>query len=166
MNKKGFTLIELLATLIILSIVVTITVVGVTGSFNKAKEKSEEVFVGTIKDAMDVYLASDAKKLSFSAKCSQTLNKAHKSGVNVYKVNTTFDKVINSSYKPITQKELVNPRNKEQACSTASSIDISIYRDEHFVYYYKINKSEFNCLKNTSGEYDSVISNLPEGFVC
>lgn len=166
MNRKGFTLVELLASLVILGIVLSIVFFSVNASFDNAKEKSEEAFVATIKDAMEIYLASDAKKLSFTSKCSNTLNKTHNSGVKVYKVNTTFDNVINSTYKPITQNDLVNPGNKDKKCALANKIDIRIYRDEDYVYYYKIKKSEFKCLKNTDGEYSSIITNLPEGFDC
>ena len=65
MNRKGFTLVELLATLVILGIIVGIVIISVSGSLGGAKEKTEEVFVDTIKDAMDVYLDSDAKELDF-----------------------------------------------------------------------------------------------------
>jgi len=165
MNNKGFTLIELLATLVVLAIVAGITFGIINFNFGRTKENTEEVFVGTVKDAMDMYLSSDAKGLDFNFKCSNKLSKTHGS-VNVYKVDTNFSEVINSDYHPITQDELVNPANKDVSCNDASSISISIYRDDDYVYYYSIDKNEFGCLLNTSGEYSEVISNLPEGYEC
>ena len=165
MNNKGFTLTELLATIVVLAIVVGITIGIVNVNFGKTKKNAEEVFVDTIKDAMNIYLDSNAKQLNFATMCTNKLNKTHGS-VNVYKAVTNFSNVINSDYHPIAQSDLVNPGNDDTACSNASNIEISIYRDDDYVYYYEINKSEFGCLLNTSGEYSSVISDLPEGFDC
>jgi prepilin-type N-terminal cleavage/methylation domain-containing protein len=159
MNNKGFTFVELLATLVVLGIVMSIVMVSVNGGFGDAKNKTEDVFVDTIKDAMDMYLNSNAKDLSFSNLCSNKLNKSH-GDISVYKVTTKFSEVINSKYKPITQKDLVNPAN-EMKCRNASLININVYRDKDFVYYYSIDKSQFDCLKQTGK-----ISNLPEGFDC
>ena len=89
--------------------------------------------------------------------------------------DTNFLDVINSEYHPITQKDLVNPADKDLKCKDADEIEITIYRDSDYVYYYSVNKSEFGCLKN-NGEielkdgskvkYPTVITNLPEGIVC
>jgi hypothetical protein len=53
-----------------------------------------------------------------------------------------------------------------QMSENGSSIVVTVYRDSDYVYYYSVNKADFNCLKNIGGEYKSVISNLPEGFAC
>lgn len=166
MNRKGFTLVELIATLVVLGLVMSVVLISVNGGFSNAKEKTEDVFVDTIKDAMDMYLSSDAKKLNFEL-TSCTLDKTYGT-VNVYKATITFDEVINSEYKPITQKDLVNPANKDVVCSDASDIDINIYKDDDYVYYYSIDKSEFGCLLNTNVDNGQslVISNLPKGFDC
>lgn len=173
MNRKGFTLVELLATLVILAIVAGLSVYSIGNIFSDTKEKSEDVFVGTIKDALDMYISSDAKELEFSTVCSNKLNKTFGSRA-VYKKVITFSDVINSQYKPIATSDLVNPANKDVLCNNASDIDVTIYRDEDYVYYYSVAKSEFGCLLNipaatsiATGEEDlSIITNLPEGFVC
>lgn len=165
MNNKGFTLIELMATLVVLGIIVAITFVILNVDFQKTKEKTEEIFVDTIKDALDIYLDSNAKSLNFDTECSTKLNKSH-GDVSVYKAITDFSAVINSDYHPITQNDLVNPADEDTNCTDAEDIEISIYRDGDYVYYYKVLKSEFGCLLNASGEYSSLISNLPEGFDC
>ena len=166
MNNKGFTLVELMAVLVLLSIVVGITLGVFNFNFSDTKKKTEEAFVETIKDSLDVYLtSSEAKRLSFDMECSNVLKKTH-GDVKIYKIETTFRSVIDSEYHPITQKDLVNPADKDKTCANADSIAITIYRDEDFVYYYSVLKSEFDCLNNIGGEYKSVISNLPEGFSC
>ena len=166
MNNKGFTIVELLATLVVLAIVVGITFAIVNTDFGKTKAKTEELFVDTIRDAMDMYLSSNAKDLTFVDSGSEcTMSKNH-GIVKVYKAVTNFSSVINSDYHPITQDDLVNPADEDKDCANASDIEISIYRDEDYVYYYKIDKSEFKCLKNIGEGYDSFISNLPEGYDC
>lgn len=159
MNRKGFTLVELIATLVVLGLVMSIVLVSVNGGFGEAKNKTEDVFIGTIKDAMDIYLNSDAKELKFNTTCSNYIDKTY-GEVSVKKATITFDKVINSRYKPITQSDLVNPAN-EIECNDAINIVVNIYKDEDYVYYYSINKNGFGCLTQSG-----VISNLPEGFDC
>lgn len=161
MNRKGFTLIELLATLVILGIVVGLAVYSIGNIFSNAKKKTEDVFVETIKDAMDMYLSSnDAKKLDYNELCNNLLNKSY-GNKRVYREVITFSDVINSQYKPLATSDLVNPADEELECASPDEINISIYRDEDYVYYYSVSKSEFACLKETSD-----ITNLPEGFVC
>ena len=162
MNRKGFTLLELLTTFVILGAIILVSVRSISSIFNITKDKSEDTFVETIKDAMDMYLtSSNAKGLNYSIQCTNTLEKSYNPSVKVYRVNTNFKAVIDSEFKPIMQSDLVNPANEDVACNSANNIDITIYRDEDFVYYYSVNKSEFGCLKGTG-----LISNLPEGFVC
>lgn len=170
MNNKGFTLVELLATIVVLAIIAGISFVSLNVFFGKAKENTEEVFVDTIKDAMDIYLDSDGKSLDFNSKCSNQLSKKH-GLVDVYKASDiTFNDVINSKYKPITKEELVNPANEDIVCNVNALV--SIYRDDDGIYYYKINKSDFDCLKNIGivtedGDvYSDTITNLPEGYEC
>ena len=164
MNKKGFTLVELLATLVILAIVVGITVTSLSGNFKGTKEKTEGVFVKTIEDALNMYLDTDAKNIKHwttSPVC--TINKTH-GARKVYKAtdNLTFQDVIDSTYRPITINELVNPANKDsenyQCFKNGNYGTLNVYRDDDYVYYYKINKSDFGCL-NTTGD----ITNLPSG---
>ena len=162
MNRKGFTLVELLATLVVIGLVMTVVLISVTGGFSGTKEKTEDVFVETIKDAMEMYLdSSDARELTFVG-TSCVINKVHGTA-DVYKATTNLLSVINSEYKPITEEDLVNPATKDNKCNAAKNIAVTIYRDSDYVYYYNIKKTEFGCLLNYE---NPVISNLPEGFVC
>ena len=179
MNNKGFTLVELLGTLVILAIVIGISISAINFNLNSAKEKTEEVFVDTIRDAIDIYISGKPSELKYNNECSNKLTKKHGS-VKVYKAkyvlggvvrNINFNDVINSKYKPISEKDLVNPANEKVTCNKDAVINI--YRDEDYVYYYSVNKSEFGCLLNNSSKekddgtkYSNVISNLPEGYVC
>lgn len=156
MNRKGFTLVELLATLVILGIVAGLSIYSISNIFSNAKEKTEDVFVGTIKDAMDIYLATDAKKLNFQNICSETLNKSYKDGVKVYYTTIQMADVINSSMKPVKQGDFVNPANEDVKC--AEDVSIYIFKDEDHVYYYSMNKVDFECLLDDEG----VITNLPK----
>ena len=154
MNRRGFTLVELLATLVILGIVTSIVLIGINGGFNNAKDKTEDVFVKTVKDAMDIYLDSDAKKLNFSKVEVCTLNKTHgKSKVYKSSDNITLNSVINSEFHPISEDDLVNPVNSSKCDKNTV---VNIYRDEDYVYYYEID-GDMGCLVNTKS-----ISILPE----
>ncbi len=172
MNRKGFTLVELLATIVVLIIVVGITVVMVNGGFGNAKKKTEDIFVKTITDALDIYIDTEATKFNYSFECASTISKGHGQNVKVYKVQDakTFEDVLNSNYSSLTLSDLVNPANKDNdnyQCfrKNDGSIDygnLYLYRDEDYVYYYKISKNDFRCLNDTTG----VITNLPSGFNC
>jgi len=186
MNNKGFTLIELLATLIVLGIVVGITVVGLNINFGKAKEKTEEVFVDTLKDAIDMYLSSEFGSFEMvdpNPKCGNTLSKKHNGAVEVYKYvknyknnkgdgissPITFKDLIDNpyfEYKPLVESEFVNPAKNEGDEDCNVDAVINVYRDEDYIYYYSVDKNALKCLKNIGGEYDSVITNLPEGYSC
>ena len=66
--------------------------------------------------------------------------------------------------KQLTIDDFVNPKNGDK-CNTGATI--SIYRDEDFVYYYKVIKNDLGCLTNvtddtaTTGVDESIITNLP-----
>ena len=59
MKKNGFTIVELLAVLIVLGIIVGITISTVNSSSDNAKKKSEEVFISSLKSAIETYLETD-----------------------------------------------------------------------------------------------------------
>lgn len=159
-KRNGFTIVELLAVLVLLGIIMGIVLVTVNGGFGNAKNKTEEVFVKTIEDSLNVYLDSDARTLSFSSTPSFCINKTHKLNVAVYRANDSlsFSNVINSEYHPIAASDLVNPANKDVSCN--ANADIEIFRDEDYVYYYRMTKASLNCLKGTDN-----ITNLPKDTV-
>ncbi len=161
-EKNGFTIVELLAVLVLLGIIMGIVLVTVNGGFGNAKNKTEDIFIKTIEDALNMYLnSSEAKQLfnngSYTEACA--IDKTHKLGVKVYRANVSFNDVINSEYHPIAANDLINPANDGAKCTNLTGKIINIYRDEDYIYYYKIEKSELNCLKNQTGS----ISNLPAG---
>lgn len=159
MNKKGFTLVELLATLVILGIVTSLTIIGLNINTNNTKKKTEEIFIGTIKDAIKMYLDSDARKLKYDIEVC-TISKALNDSVKVYKTSSsvTLDTIINSKYSPLLNEDLVNPNNEDAKCKLDATVNI--YRDEDYVYYYKMKKGELDCL---TIDLDGYITNLPEG---
>lgn len=159
MNKKGFTLVELIATILILGLVVGITVYSMSSIFGHTKNKTEEVFVATIKDALEIYLASDAKKLYFDRICSNTLDKSYKTGVKVYWTTISMRDVINTG--SLTDKDFVNPAS-DYECVSPDEVNLHVYKDEDHVYYYSVNKVDFECLNDDEGMFE----NLPEGFSC
>lgn len=155
MNKKGFTLVELIATLVVLGIVASITVVSISSIFSSTKEKTEDVFVETIKDALDIYLASDAKEISDWTSCGYTIDKSYKTGVKVYWTSVSMRDVIENG--SLTDKDFVNPAS-DLDCANPDDVKLFIYKDEDHVYYYSVNKVDFGCLNDEVG----VISNLPK----
>ena len=159
MNRKGFTLIELLATLVILGIVVGITVASINGIFGNTKKNTEDVFVKTLKDALDIYLTSDALQLSYSSMEVCTINKRHGNSKIYRSTNELkFKDIIDSKYSPLVMSDVVNPANEKVKCNLDATV--SIYRDSDYVYYYKVDKSELDCLINSGA-----ITNLPSDCV-
>lgn len=157
MNRRGFTLIELLATLAVLGIITGIVLVSSTSLFKDKKSDTEDVFVDTLKDAIKIYIDElGGVELNGDPVC--TIEKSiHPNGVGVgiYKVNTIkFKNITNSKYKPLTEKDMINPANKVKCNINA---EIHIYADSDFAYYYKFTGSELGCLSKNTG----VISNLP-----
>lgn len=168
MNKKGFTLAELLATLIILGIVIGIVLRSMNVNKEEVEKKSETIFINNLKDAIEVYMDTDAKdpeKLTFNEYNNKCIKK-EKLGDSKLSIATlapfkdiTFETIIDSSYKPITEKDLINPAN-ETKCYIRTII--TIYRDDDYVYYYEITAEQvesMDCLKY----YDKTkpITNLP-----
>ena len=160
MNRRGFTLIELLATLAVLGIITGIVLVSSTSLFKDKKSDTEDVFVDTLKDAIKIYIDElGGVELNGDPVC--TIEKSiHPNGVGVgiYKVNKIikFKDITNSKYKPLTEKDMINPANNVK-CNIKA--EIHIYADSDFAYYYKFTGSELECLSKNTG----VISNLPEG---
>ncbi len=96
MNKKGFTLVELLATIVILSLVMGISIVGILTSLENAKKKTEEEFLNQISVSVDNYIAMCFGGLySSSDNCKTIINFSE--NVNKYidreceSHNLTFD---------------------------------------------------------------------------
>lgn len=156
MNRRGFTLIELLATLAVLGIITGIVLVSSTSLFKDKKSDTEDVFVDTLKDAIKIYIDElGGVELNGDPVC--TIEKSiHPNGVGIYEVETiTFKNITNSKYKPLSEKDMINPANKDEDCNI--NAEIHIYADSDFAYYYKFTGSELGCLSKNTG----VISNLP-----
>ena len=101
-----------------------------TQLLEEAKEKTENVFVKTLRDAISMYLDSGDKDLKFSSNKSCEVSKLLDT-VNVYEgkkdgMVITFNEIIGSKYQPITESDMVNPAN-EKKCNVDAKI--RIYRD-------------------------------------
>ena len=157
MNRRGFTLIELLATLAVLGIITGIVLVSSTSLFKDKKSDTEDVFVDTLKDSIKIYIDGlGGVELNGCPVC--TIKKSiHPNEVGIYEVKIiTFEDITNSKYKPLTEKDMINPANKVKCNINA---EIHIYADSDFAYYYKFTGSDLKCLSKNTG----VISNLPKG---
>ena len=136
MNNKGFTLVELLATVIILSLITGIGIVSYTSYLKNTKSKTEEVFKKNVSDYIDAFVSANTVKLT-----DDTL-----AGNNVYiqKYDNhaiTFQDIINDNI--IIPGNLMNSANKK-TCST--NTNITVYRDNHYVYCYIV---ELDCLDSS-----------------
>ena len=164
MNKKGFTLVELLATIVILSLVVGIAIFALTSSFKSAKNKTELIFIKNLEDAIDIYLDStEVKGLSFNTSSSICKINKRFGESKIYKATVIkkFQNIMESEDNPLTTKEFRNPVDKDKTCNTEA--EVSIYRDDEYIYYYLFNKDDIKCLIPEEGQTTATgyISNLP-----
>ncbi|MBQ9853689.1 MAG: prepilin-type N-terminal cleavage/methylation domain-containing protein [Bacilli bacterium] len=169
MNNKGFTLIELLTTLLILGVIVSLSVVTIRYNTENTMKKSEEVFIDTLRDAIDIFIDEKSSNVEIAGKTCQidkTLGSADlfevkikdDDGNIVDEIN--FESIFNSKYKPLLEEEFVNPAYEDASCKVNTRI--RIFRDSDYVYYYSVKVSDLECLKFYNSEY---ITNLPEGCI-
>ena len=71
-NRKGFTLVELLATIVVLSIVVSLTIYTALNIIGKAKEKGYKVTISNIESNASNYLLENKDKLNFISSSENT----------------------------------------------------------------------------------------------
>ena len=71
-NQKGFTLIELLATIVVLSIVVSLTIYTALNIIGNAKDKSYKVTISNIESNASNYLLENKDKLNFVSSSETT----------------------------------------------------------------------------------------------
>ena len=156
MNNKGFTLIELLAVIVILAIVGVIGYNSVLKIVATSKERAEEKFLEDISKQIETYielnsinLINTSTKYEFDKTVIKSGNKSgmydasSKSTAYVVRYNdggtlrvVTFADLI-SSLK-MTDK-FKNPKTNG-VCK--NSIQVLIYRDTDYVYYYYVNMKQ------------------------
>ena len=156
-NNKGFTLIELLATIVILGIISTVTVVSVVNFFQKSKEKSEDVFIGQIKNYMSDYSSLYGSKLNYTGdkeykKCYENFDDEVCSNVIL---KFSKDKGIEDVENAIVDEDLVNPSTKIK-CDN-SNTGLTIYRDSDYVYCFALEPvGDNSCISDTISSCENI----------
>lgn len=167
-NNKGFTLIELLATLVILSLVLGISVYGVTGAINNSKARGEKLFVERLGKSIDGYISLKGTSLRQSDS-AYTFDKKNNIGNSTYEVSLYLLKksdggsiyildLVNEGL--VDQAKLINPKNKKQCFDTSHNPEVKIYQDSDYVYYYFVDLGSNLC--DLESEH-LVIKTLPSG---
>ena len=166
MNNKGFTLIELLATIVILSLVMGISVYGVTGAINNSKARGEKLFLENLGKSIGSYIELHGSALKQTGGEVAKFSKKNNIGNSTYRVSAyqlkknsgnSFKILDLVSEKLVDQVKLVNPKNKKQCFDNSHNPVIEVYRDSDYVYYYYV---QFNS-RNNRCELNSCISTLP-----
>lgn len=165
-NSKGFTLIELLATIVILALISTVTVVSVTGSYQKSKEKAEEAFVHQIENHGADYISLYGSGLEYNnygkyKKCYKNYDGVD-SCDDVDVVKTKEDEVgIRDISDSVANKEFVNPSTEEQC--TNDNTKLTIYRDSDFVYCFTLEPvGDNSCISDKIDTCSGIYSNWVE----
>lgn len=161
MNKKGFTLVELLATLVVLSIVMGISIIGIVSSLENARKKTEKEFLTQLSNAVDAYMTvclgryniSDTNCMEFSSFPNKTgtITKSGNRLVDVYEALNTisFENILKENI--LVENDVINPVNN---VNCKNSI-INFYRDDDYVYYYEINLPE-SCVKYSDYNFNKI----------
>ena len=103
-NKKGFTLIELLAVIAILGIIITISVVSVSGIINKSTDSGYETIENQMVEAAKKYVAENIGAISDGS-------------------TITLATLITDGYL----KDVKDPANKNTQCIyTSSKVTVTI----------------------------------------
>lgn len=151
MNNKGFTLMELLATIVVLGLVTTFTIVTIVNLFDEGKNKAEEAFAKQIEGYIEDYIAMYNKNINFTS--VQTAYKCHPDESNPDRKmcdDVTVQKSTGNNFEDIIYivvgKDLINPKTK-QPCTNDGGSNLTIYRDEDFVYCFKL--EGVSCLSYT-----------------
>lgn len=171
MNNKGFTLIELLAVVVLISLIMGISAMGVLRAIENSKNRSEQLFVDKLSRFVDDYvnlygssLVAVGDKFSFSKCNGKDCNEDNTYTVEVFQVKSsgeeeiTFADLIDKNI--IDSVKIVNPKS-EKKCLEGSSTNtkILLLKDSDFVYYYYVDLSGLSC---EIGEENQIISTLPE----
>ena len=155
MNRKGFTLIELLAVLVVLGIVLVISIPSITDAYKNGKIKSEEAFVQRLTQTIDSYVKLNSDEIVFRETGTGTKNDKNENDstytITYQKGIVEVSKIIKSGI--LTQKDFINPGNKEETCKEDAQIEV--YKDSDFVYCYKVEKDSLKCLTD---EYKNKIT--------
>lgn len=175
MNNKGFTLIEVLATIVILAVIMGIAANGVLKSMETAKIKSERIFVDKLATAVQSYLSINGSKIDAAStkgtfeKCridsEETCDDKYKTTATLYELETiTITTLTSNDYRTIEEKDIVNPRTKENCLLNSKDPTIRIFRDSDFVYYYYMDLRGTKTSCNILDE-NAISTNLPKN-VC
>lgn len=159
LNKKGFTLIELLATVVILAVVSSVTIVAVTSYYKKGREKAEEIFVEQLKDYVKDYISLYGSSHNFSESLGEK-NKCYKTiegdGYNcnnkVILYRDPSSKDLDNIMENMTNKDILNPNTK---ASCTEHDKVTLYRDSDYVYCFVIEANSVDtCVPRIDSLYD------------
>ena len=149
MNNKGFTLIELLAVIVILSLIGVISYTSVLNYIDTTKIKAEEKFLNEISNEIESYLGlyggTNFKKVGREIEFYKNVTNINSVKVKAYKLvlkdgnNFTLKTLIDTLK---TTDKFQNPRT-EKICDE-DRINIEVYRDSDYVYYYYVNMTDPN----------------------
>ena len=172
MNNKGFTLVELLAVLVIIAVLGGIATYGVTRSLSISKEKTEDVFIKKLSDAIESYIELNSNNFKKVANSDVDFIKKKLTNetitVTAYEVQPTegilsFSDIKNEGL--VDKGNFTNPKSKKECFTdddTNDDTNIIVYKDSDYVYYYYVDLSNSDC-DITEGK---VINTLPKELIC
>jgi len=159
MNNKGFTLVELLATIVILGIISTVTIVTVTEYYQRSKEKAEEAFYKQLEGYVYDYITLSGSKLAYVNSGYTNLQKCYKDGEDEICENTTLKKAsdnfqLGTLIESVVSKDVLNPKTDVKC--TDSNTTLNIYRDSDYVYCFSIKPNGNSCISETISTCENI----------
>ena len=124
-NNRGFTLVELLATLVVLSIIVSITGYTIITTINKSKEENYNVLVKNIVSAAESYYLEckyNNNTTSNGITCSNTVTLGN---LVRYGYLSSNKMIYSETGAKVGEMGLINPKNDEDITSCRITISYS-----------------------------------------
>ena len=118
-NKKGFTLVELLAVIAILGIIMTISVIAVTGTIDRSSERAHETLNSEIYEAAKRCVVENIEDFSICKSLNSLISNGYLQNVDTSKISAEISiDTTNGNYKYTITSTYKEPNEEKNEKNT------------------------------------------------